>query len=168
MKSLKQCHSKKIFLEMIVLGKQVGKPSPYLFRIMLLAIAIGVLYFGYSNGHSWKTSKTAPTYTAGEIAQKQNVAPSATKQILLAAAFGKGQIAIRNDNSFDWTNARIVVANGPTNQYGLKVGTIKSGETKQYALSEFVSSSGEIYDSRKYVPKQVFVYADNASGGKQY
>ena len=93
---------------------------------------------------------------------------SQSRQVLLTAGFERGFIVIRNDNNFDWTSARIVVSNGPSAQYSLDVGTIKQGETKSYSLSKFVSGSGEIYDSRKYVPKQVLVYADNANGGRQY
>ena len=150
------------------MSKPSDKPSPFLFKFFLAVAAISVLIFGYSNTiNSPNNPKNKPQQQLQTQSSKQ-LPKQDPRQIILAASFGKGQIAIRNDNDFNWTGARIVVANGPTNQYELKVGTIKSGETKQYSLSEFVSSSGEIYDSRKYVPKQVFVYADNASGGKQY
>ncbi|WP_333594331.1 hypothetical protein [Anaerospora hongkongensis] len=135
-----------------------GKASPFAFRLLIgLAIFIVVIVVATSSPPTPSVNNSQP--------KTQTVS---TRQILLNASFEKGFIVIKNNNHFDWVNTRIVVANGPTNQYSLTVGEIKAGETKNYRLSEFSSSDGEFYNNRKYTPKQVLVYADNASGGMQY
>lgn len=119
-----------------------------LFGILILILAANCMFSSHSSTNTQNKDKS--------------------RQILITAGFEKGFIVIKNDNDFDWTNATITVANGVTSQYSLYVGTIKSQEIKSYQLSKFTSSSGEIYNSNKYVPKQVLVKADNANGGKQY
>jgi Predicted membrane protein len=142
--------------------KKAAKNSPEKPLSLLISQICGViilfifLSFVFTSCFSSKPSTPSPT--------KQ----SQVRQILLTAGFERGFIVIRNDNDFDWENAQIVVANGITKQFTRGVGTIRQGETKSFSLSEFVDSNGERYDSRKYIPKQVLIYADNASGGKQY
>lgn len=105
---------------------------------------------------------------SGKNTASKQPAKSSARQVLLTAGFSQGFIVIKNENNFDWTNAKIKVANGITDQYSLNVGTIRAGETKQYRLSSFTDFDGKRYNGYEYVPKQVLIYADNASGGKQY
>lgn len=107
-------------------------------------------------------------FTGKNSSNTNKAASPAARQVLLTAGFKNGLIIIKNDNNFDWTGTKIKVANGVTEQYSLNVGTIKSGEIKQYRLSEFTNLDGKKYDSYKHVPSQVLVIANNASGGMQY
>ena len=99
---------------------------------------------------------------------KKPVAKDNTRQILLAAKTSGGFIAVRNDNDFDWTNAKMVVSNSPADRYYYEVVTIKKGESKTYPLNAFISYDGKRYNWRAYVPKYVEILATNAAGGMQY
>lgn len=125
--------------------------------VLIMFIAI----FGFIHGCS-----SSKSYDHAAV--KTSTSVSKERQVLLTAAFTKGYIIIRNENNFDWTNAKIKVANSTTDQYDLRVGTIKSGEIKTFDLSEFINLDGKRYNGYQYVPKWVLVYADNANGGKQY
>ena len=137
------------------------KKEPSGFAKAVTVIIMLLVIFGFLRSCSSSKSYSNNTAKTSTTAQKE-------RQVLLTAAFTKGYIIIKNENNFDWTNAKIKVANTTTDQYDLRVGTIKSGETKTYDLSEFINLDGKRYDGYQYVPKWVLVYADNANGGKQY
>lgn len=121
--------------------------SKWLLSLVCLVVFM-VLAVGSSDSGTKKTEKPA-------------------RQVLCTVAFEKGAVIIKNDNDFDWTNARISLVRGMT-LYTQEVGTIRKGEIKAFRMADFVSGSGEYFEAAKYKPQKVLVSADNAGGGREF
>jgi len=85
---------------------------------------------------------------------------------VFAAALRGVAIIIRNDNTFDWTDTRITIAQA-NKLYFLQAGTISKGDTRGFLLSEFATGAGEPLDHITYKPALVSISAHEAAGTVQ-